>query len=75
MSHLGDSLRARGGPGILPLQDHGYEARGNEVSQRRTLIAVRLTDSSGPLGQDVYEDGSAGDLIGGMLWVASPLGV
>jgi hypothetical protein len=62
--------RDHGGVGILALQDHS----GQSIEDRFQTVAVRKIgrlDAPGQLGHVIYERGSAGDLIGGMLWPRS----
>ena len=75
---IGDS-RIRGGPGILPLQHHGYVADKWPLWNRASILAVRITgraDNQGGTGSDNaaevghwFEDPETrGDLIGGAFW-------
>lgn len=66
MSHNADS-RGMAGAGLLPLQDHGYREKGQELDDRSCLAAYRIAGRD-DLGKWLYDDDSAGDLIGGSLW-------
>lgn len=72
MSHLGDTRRGRGGPGILPLQSPRFRAREMDLEDRESILASRIADrlvGPGEAGDFLYED--AGDLVGGWHWPAS----
>ena len=74
MSHVGDSMRSRSGPGVLPLQDHGFDGRGEDQDERLSITGVRIVGDRTPDATHVYQDKSVGDLLGGFLWHASTLG-
>lgn len=71
MSFIGDSRRQDKGPGILPLQDHGYLGKNLELDERGGLVAVRLVDrldGDDDVGHWIYDEESAGDVTGFLLW-------
>src|SRR3972149_4358546 len=71
MSRISDS-RDPVGPGILPLQDHGFAQKDKvDLEKRTALLAVRVTErlSGGTqIGHYKIDPDSPGDLNGGNLW-------
>lgn len=62
------------GGGIFPLQHSGYARKGWELGTRASILCYRIRDRlTGPedVGTWLHEDGSVGDLIGGLEWKAA----
>jgi hypothetical protein len=66
---IGDS-RQKEGPGILPLQDHGFKQDDRGLVQRASIIAGRIVGrtKASRYGRWLWKRGTVGDMTAGYLW-------
>jgi len=63
----GDS-RAKGGPGIIPAQDHGFKSDGTPLEQRTGTLAMRIKGREKDTGRWIVVSGSLGDVTTWYMW-------